>query len=274
MKPLRVGMIEYINALPFYAAFKTGAIKTEASFVTGNPSTLNQLLREEQLDLALISSSEYLKHLEKYTLLPQFCIGAFPAVMSVVLYTNCPLYELDNQIIAVTSQSQTSVDLLRILAFYFWGVNPQFTPLPSLSRAQKFKAFLLIGDECLTHPQFEGYTRIDLCEAWYHATALPFTFAVFAATDKAHEQKSGEIGQFMQQVQQSLNWSRAHPETIHALAKAQSSLSEEKITAYYSYLQYTMNNKQRQALERFGSYTANLADKAPLVTAVHHHPHM
>ena len=67
---LRVGSIDYINALPLNLPFRLGKMASHAEFVYGIPSQLNGLLREGELDAALTSSVEYLDG--EYQLLPDF----------------------------------------------------------------------------------------------------------------------------------------------------------------------------------------------------------
>lgn len=251
MVKLNVGIIEYINSLPFCAGIDLGHISLNANIIKGIPSKLNHLLQEGSLDLSLISCSEYLKYKEDYALVSGLCIGAFPKVMSVVLYTKKALYELDQETIVITKQSAASALLLKALAKEYWNINPIFKPLLDVDYAEQFNAFVLIGDDCLRKPEFPGYSRIDLCEAWYHATGLPFTFAVFAARREVQEKYPEDLDHCIEKIQASLHWAYQHPQEIERLAKEKSGLSSSIISEYFQVLRYRLTPKQKEGLDLF-----------------------
>ena len=278
---LKIGIIDYINALPFLAAFKSGAVSFPAQFVLGVPSALNRALRRGDLDISMISSAEFLHMPQRYALIPPYCIGASDKVMSVALYTRLPLKELDGALVAVTGQSSTSVELLRLLCTHYWKINPHFTIFSGnaidIAKLPACPAFLLIGDECLQNPHFPGYTTVDLAQAWHLATGLSFVFAVFAAnsaeravhiaenlTDDSQKNTSvlgserissqvtkAELAEFSHALGQALDWAKKNPALIHQMAIEKSRLSPEIISAYFQVLQHTMTPQHMQGLEKF-----------------------
>ena len=56
---MRVGRIRYINCFPVYGAIDRGLVSLGAPVVSGNPSDLNQLMADGQLDVSVISAVEY-----------------------------------------------------------------------------------------------------------------------------------------------------------------------------------------------------------------------
>src|ERR1700722_18819995 len=83
---LKIGIINYINAYPLFAGLLKKIIPIDAEFVAGTPTELNLLLREKKLDIALISSTEYLKNQNDYCPIPCFGISAKEEVKSVLFY--------------------------------------------------------------------------------------------------------------------------------------------------------------------------------------------
>lgn len=248
---LRVGAIDYINVLPFYAAFFKEVIDPGVELIRAVPSALNEQLYRGELDISPISSAEYLNHRELYELLPDFCIGAFNRVDSVCLYHKGSLQDLANQTIACTAQSATSSLLVKVMCHNFWHVKPRFELLPSIHTIHDYDAFLLIGDQCLEHPHVKGYHTLDLAQAWFHATGLPFTFAVFAVRKGVLEQHPEAVADFEQKLRESFAWASNHPEVILELAQQRCSRPIDHLRNYYNLLYYYFDAPQRKALDRF-----------------------
>ncbi len=242
----RIGMVEYINALPFHLPFRLGELTTNASITYGIPSALNAQLRAGDLDMALTSCAEYFDG--PYNLLPGFCIGAFKEILSVNLYTRT---ELDGATIALTHHSATSVALVKVLCHHFWRVEPTFVPLDREKPLTSYDAFLLIGDEALEQLTIPGYQTIDLAHAWYEATQLPFVFAVFAQRKGAQD--------YSEELEAALQWSEANRERLIHEAHQQSGLDPELIDRYYSLCCYRLGPKEREGLDLFQQLRENVS---------------
>ncbi len=251
MKKLRVGAIDYINVLPFYAAFFKGIIDPEVELVRAVPSVLNEQLHNGELDLSPISSAEYLKHRDEYDLLPDFCLGARTRVDSVCLYYKGSLQDIDNQTIGFTSQSASSSLLVKVMCHNFWNIKPKFTILPSIQHIHDYEAFLLIGDQCLEHPHVKGYQTLDLAQAWFHATGLPFTFAVFAVRKTVLKQYPEAVAAFEQKLRESFRWASTHSDAILELAQQRCSRPLDHLRRYYNLLYYHLDALQLKALDHF-----------------------
>lgn len=259
-------MIDFINSLPFTAPVDGGHVEMPANIVKGYPSQLNQGLFDKTLDLSFISCSEYLKNKSRYALVSDLCIGAFPEVMSVVLYTKKPLFELDHEVIAITKQSSTSVNLLKILCYHFWKIIPTFTAFDKVEEVTNYSAFLLIGDQSLHYSNFPGYSRIDLCKAWYYATGLPFTFAVLAARNEIVMSHAKAIESCVAKLHESLKWSINNLIEIEKLAEEKSGLASDVIHDYFKILHYQLNAKQKEAINRFESLMLQLPENSSTLT--------
>ncbi len=248
---LRVGALDFINALPFYAAFLKGIIDPGVELVQAVPSSLNQQLYQGELDLSLISTAEYLKHRDLYELLPDFCIGAHKRIESVCLYYQRSLRDLNGQTIGVTPQSASASLLVKVMCHTFWHLKPKFKTLSSIHSIRDYAAFLLIGDQCLEHPHVQGYHTLDLAQAWFHATGLPFTFAIFAVRKDSLQQQPEAIANFAQKLRDSFSWAAAHPEVILELAQQKCSRPVDHLRRYYNLLYYWFDASQKEALDRF-----------------------
>src|SRR5512136_1386721 len=112
---LRIGEIEYANCTPIFSVLKKDFDCADYRFIRGVPARLNAMLSREEIDLCPASSFEYGKSADKYYLLPGLSISSVGAVKSVLLFSRLPIGELDHQAIGLTAESDTSVNLLKII---------------------------------------------------------------------------------------------------------------------------------------------------------------
>lgn len=250
---LQLGMMRYINTLPFRVPLLEGAIKAPFNLVLDVPTSINHSLRTGEIDLALISTAEYLQHRDLYTLLPYFSISACQEVQSVLLYLKGELQQLDGAIIAITPESASSVLLLRLFCRHFWKVAPEFVPLHSLDAIDSYQAILLCGDTCLRNPKLPGFQALDMARIWYYATGLPFPFAVFAVRKDRLKTYGSEIEETIATLKACLHWSSSHPHHVQQHAMRACSLTRETVQAYYAYLSYIWDQPQQRGLDRFAS---------------------
>ncbi len=184
-KTERLGIVSYTNVAPLH----WGLSPWEGiEFVRGVPTELNQKLLSGDIDLTLISSIEFLRYRHFLKALPDFSISTLGPVRSVMLFHWEPWENLQRKKIAVTTDSATSVHLLKVLLKES-QLETTFVPMQPVLDAmlQHCDAALLIGDTALIEAVYRreigGRQPLitDLSEAWYALTKLPFTFAVWAS---------------------------------------------------------------------------------------------
>ncbi len=181
----RLGIVSYTNVAPLHWGLEPWK---GAEFVRGVPTELNRMLLNGEIDLTLISSYEFLRHSDELKALPDFSISTLGPVHSVMLFHWEPWDDLSGKRIALTTDSATSVQLLKVLLKES-GIEAEFVPMtPNLdTMLEGCDAALLIGDgaliEAVEPRKISGRTPLvtDLGEAWYGLTRLPFTFAVWAS---------------------------------------------------------------------------------------------
>ena len=185
---LRIGQIEYANCTPIFTALKARFDCGNYRFIGGVPTELNAMLGRGEIDVCPSSSIEYGKNPDSYFLLPDISISADGPVKSVLLFSRLPLEELNNRAIGLTTESETSVNLLRILLARKFGFTNAFerTPLPLPEALKTFSALLLIGDAALREGiGSSGFHVYDLGALWHAYTGLPFVFALWMVTREA-----------------------------------------------------------------------------------------
>ena len=170
LAPFRVGSVPYLNAVPL-----TRGLEDEIVFHP--PSRLAEMLRQGELDAALVSVTEVLFH-DAYDVLDEIAVASLGEVKSVFLAHRPPLAEVKE--VFCDAASLTSISLLRVLLAER-GLHPEFKTLASYDPAQLPDAALLIGNPALDYLQHpRDRTILDLGEAWFELSGLPFVYAVWA----------------------------------------------------------------------------------------------
>ena len=170
LAPFRVGSVGYLNAAPL-----TRGLEDEVIFTT--PAKLAEMLRRDELDAALVSTTEVLFN-DRYDVLDGIAIASLGEVLSVFLAHRRPL-EAAKEIFCDTA-SLTSVNLLKVLLAER-GLRPEFKPLPDYAVAGEQDFVLLIGNPALDFRRASHPHEIwDLGAAWFELTQLPFVYAVWA----------------------------------------------------------------------------------------------
>ena len=169
---LRIGCVKYLNARPLIYGWP-------GEVVFDHPSVLCERLASGQLDVALVSSFEFLRN-PVYTLVDGVSIASHGPVHSVFVAHAGELSEIEE--IEVDPASQTSVNLLRCLMAEN-GMNPKFVIRSRLiqraltPRLAKF----FIGDQAIRfRDESAGTFQFwDLGEEWQKRTQLPFVYALW-----------------------------------------------------------------------------------------------
>ncbi len=164
---LRIGCVQYLNARPLIHGWP-GEVHFD------HPSILCRELAAGQLDVALVSSFEYLRH-PVYAVVDQLAIASHGPVHSVILAHLGPLETLRE--VVLDPASETSVGLLRCLLGKR-GITAKFVDRGELSA---IRGQLLIGDQAIRFREQAGaeVQILDLGAAWRGATGLPFVYALW-----------------------------------------------------------------------------------------------
>jgi chorismate dehydratase len=187
---IRIGAVEFLNARPLTYGLNSEPW-CEVRFDV--PSVCARLLHEGHIDVGLIPAIELLRGPQPYEIVAGPVIACRGVVDSVALFSRVPVPEI--RTLALDTNSRASVGLLQVLCARHFGIAPTFIDaapdLPAMTR--QADAALLIGDPAFEAPWRElGLEKIDLGQAWWDMTGLPFVFAVWASrpgalTEDQHE---------------------------------------------------------------------------------------
>ena len=265
MTSVRIGMVNYINTAPIYEEWKTRALPADWRVTEAPPSTLNRLLAGDLLDLGFVSSHEYAARPEKYRILADLSISATGPVGSVFLFSDLPPAKLADRPVLLTSQSQTSVALTKIVLEEFIRVRPVyqvgevFGPEP-----REVSAVLAIGDEALRLSADGAYPyRLDLAEAWHQATGLPFVFAVFAAREEYARLQPATLRQVWQTLTDCRDRGRERLAEISRLVAPRIPMAETACHDYLRNIEHHLGPAHRKGLELFFTYLVRMGEAEP-----------
>lgn len=231
---LKIGQIQYANCTPLFHVLRERFPCSEYEFVAGVPAELNRMLLVGEIDVCPSSSIEYAYHPERYKILPQLSISSIGAVASVLLFSKVPMEKLNGHRISLSSESATSVNLLKILLGQRFGCSCSYEVVRPgvIDAGNDSSALLLIGDSAL-RSSFEKTDQFvyDLGEMWYAWTGYPFVFALWLCRNEVAE--GIELKKLARQLIQAKELVPECLEQITKLAKEVSWMGHDRLLAYW-----------------------------------------
>jgi chorismate dehydratase len=178
-RKIRVAAVSYLNTKPLIYGFENGMMKDEVQLITDFPARIANMLLDDEVDIALVPVAT-IPLLKEYYIISDYCIGTNGEVVSVCLFSDVPLEDIDT--ILLDYQSKSSVGLLKILLKDFWKINPQlvYATAGYEKDIEGKTAGLIIGDRAFMKREKSKYIY-DLGTAWVTMTGLSFVFAAWVA---------------------------------------------------------------------------------------------
>jgi len=226
----RLGRISYVNMAPVFYA-----LEADVEEVSGVPTELSRMLLAGDLDIAPIPSIEYARNADRFRILPRLCVSSEGAVESIQLVTRLPFGQVRS--VAVTSESATSVVLVRILL-----PRAEIVPL-----GMDADATLLIGDAALRSAFEDPTPHFDLGRLWLEKTGLPMVFAVWAAPEPIVD---GLI-ELEHALVASVRLARSEPERLATQASEVYGYPPGFLARYFEKLRYSFGPRERAGLYTF-----------------------
>jgi chorismate dehydratase len=246
LKLLRIGCVKYLNARPLVYGWP-GEVEFD------HPSALCQRLAKGELDVALVSSFEFLRN-PIYQIVDDVSISSDGPVYSVIVSHRSELSKIEK--IQLDPASETSVNLLRCLLAEL-GLNAHLThgrhagsSLPSASGAQ-----LLIGDQAIHFRQkyADEFRFWDLGEQWKKLIGLPFVYALWLIRPEVMDAKSSALRLRQLRDQNLANFDDLIAEVVAGVGDpGNRKMTREFVARYYSkYLQFGFGEREKQGLRAF-----------------------
>jgi chorismate dehydratase len=250
LKSLRIGCVKYLNARPLIHGW-------EGDVDFDHPSALCNKLAAGKLDVALVSSFEFLRN-PIYRIVDDVSISSDGPVYSVIVAHRGEIAEIEE--IELDPASETSANLLRCLLAER-GLNPHLGStgrqpfvvgsLPTTQSAQLF-----IGDQAIRFRREHAneFSFWDLGEQWQKFVGLPFVYALWLVRPEVTGPK-----QIANRLRALRDENLANLDALIADAVAEGAdpgqrkkVDREFLSSYYrEYLQFRFGEKEKEGLRVF-----------------------
>ncbi len=188
-KTIRIGYSPFISHTPITLYLEQTAQENDipVEISQGSQEEIRQMFFNDELDLALVSLSDYFQRPESY-ISSDVCICSEGLVRSVLLYGRV---QQPNQIrtIALYPTSETYILMTKILMAERFDVHPKFLFLDKTDKWEltDADAVLLVGDLALQQPpRGDSFSFVwDMGQRWTQWTGIPFIYNFWLAKDKA-----------------------------------------------------------------------------------------
>jgi cyclic dehypoxanthinyl futalosine synthase len=243
---LRVAAVGYLNARPLYEGLDREPASARVVLDCASPAEVARRVAEDEADVALMPVAGAAS-IGDLRVVRGAAIGARGRVRSVVLVGERPIDELEE--LAVDLSSRTSIVLARlVLRGRRQGREPRLVglgPKEAIASVGDRRGALVIGDPAL---EIEGRFPhvLDLAEAWWERTGLPFVFAAWF----------GRPGALHADDERLLDRARlAGLDRRDAIADEHAARTGLRASSLRSYLRdairYDLGDEERRGLERF-----------------------
>lgn len=236
--PLRVGAVRYLNARPLVEGWP--------EIILDHPAALCEQLANGDLDVALVSSFEFLRN-PIYTIVDGVSIASDGPVYSAFIAHQNGFAEIEE--VELDPRSATSINLVRCL---FGELNKRVLLVsgvrPNESFNEKRTARLLIGDQAIQFRQTHGdrYCYWDLGEQWKILCGLPFVYALWlirpgvAGADSIARRLRAQRDENMRRLDELIARQTAHAPAFCA-------------RYFHDYLNFEFGDREKEGLLRFRS---------------------
>ena len=258
---LRVGRIPFLVCAPFF--FNSVGRENEFSevaFIDGPPSAHCAGLKDGSIHLSPASSITFAQKPGAFVLSPSLCTSCSFEVRSVKLFSRYPIENLANKRIRMTSQSKTSVTLLKILLEKRYGLRPEY--VPGFAAESTDDACLLIGDLALEENERHRFAfGYDLGSLWQEWQGLPFVFGAWVISKDALQPRLKPVlDDYMVRLENGIREFRKNPSVALDLwlKKYPVNLPRPLIEDYFSVLDYRFTDERKQSLALFFKLAAEM----------------
>ena len=260
---LRIGCVRYLNARPLIRGWP-GDVEFD------HPSALCRRLARGELDVALVSSFEFLRN-PIYRIVDDISISSEGPVYSVVVAHRGNIFDIEE--IELDPASETAVNLLRcllaelrsearlvqrntgILPVGTAGVSPAVAESDSARSAQ-----LLIGDQAIGFRQSHTgeFQFWDLGQQWQKLVDLPFVYALWLIRPEVRDPK--RVADRLRALRDA-NLAKLDDliaEIVAGVADpGHPKLDQQFLVRYYrEHLRFSFGGKEKEGLRTFASLCA------------------
>lgn len=256
---MKLGCIDYLNCFPFYYHMLEKSPVKGVNIVPAVPSALNRMLKNGELDMSPVSAAVYAEMQNDVKLLPEFCLSSVGYVRSVVLISTMPIEYLDGKKVGMSTSSQTSVALLKILLQKYYGLQPEYVESPPFPELGELDAALIIGNDAMLPMKQKIPYIYDLGDLWMRHTGHPVVFAVFALRNESAGKWRTEIDDVLASYRQSLRCLEQERDDLMLKANQRYPvLDNDDLDIYYHLLKFNFTPGLKKALQFYFNESAEM----------------
>jgi len=252
---MKIGRIPYLNSVLFYDGLPEAAVRdgVELEFEALVPRGLSGAVVEDHIAAGPVPLVTTWDVADRYDPLVtpdgrgDFCIATVTKAHSILLFSKRPFDCLDGATVGVTTETSTSVRLMKVLFAEYWKVQPRrYTGV----NPENNDAFLLIGDEALVHRLgITGFVHVaDLGEVWSNWTSLPFVFARWVVR---RDVPANRREQLVRWIDESIEKAWPRVESVVAERGARLRMTPTQMRAYLEAFHFRMTPAEYEAIARF-----------------------
>jgi chorismate dehydratase len=238
---IKIGKFGFVNNyLPYYQLEQNGMQIIEAL-----PKQLAAMFETGEIDFAPVPSFYYIKNRAKLKSY-EFCVASKNCVLSVILVSNGKKLDSDTGPIAVTNQTVTSLNLLKII-LREKGLRNRIVVLKEGKASELLKRYnhaLVIGDEAIK-ARMTHEVVMDLGEEWHELTGYPMVFGISTS------RKEDDMSDINRKVMESVVWGEKNVDLIVSAAEKKFGIPVEFLARYFRALTFQMGAKEKRGLELF-----------------------
>ncbi|MBR6013810.1 MAG: menaquinone biosynthesis protein [Selenomonadaceae bacterium] len=266
----RIGHIGFLNVLPLTYGYKKN-FSAEIDLTDSVPAVVNEKMKNNLLDVSLISSIEYARQSKNLVMLPNFCVRADDEVTSIILVSRKPIEKLDGEKISITAKSATAHCLLKIILQEGYKISPVYD-VKNLTLEKLVPndsaAALFIGDDALKiflHKK-ENFLYYDLGHEWKKMTGKQMVYAVFAAQKSFAENYSGLLQNVCQKISQGFDYGlKNKTDAINSVLDEKNFTFDELNNYLGNVIKWNLTDEGIDALKTFYQFAhkINLLEEVP-----------
>ena len=244
---IRISAASYANTFPFLYGIEKQMDLETISLSLDVPAVCAEKLQSQEVDIGLIPVAK-LHSIPNASIISDYCIGAVGKVKTVLLMSKVPLDQIKE--VFLDSESRTSVNLVKVLAKYYWKKEWKWTDAPQrFPDAKNHESIVLIGDKTYAH--LNDYPFIyDLAEVWQVFTGKPFVFAVWVANCQLPndfiEAFNSALSFGLQNITASLD--------VYAQVEQKAALEDY----LNNYISYNLDAQKKEGMDLFLSYLESI----------------
>jgi len=260
---VKIGLVDFLNSQPIVDKLRTVAESKGWELVDGMPVEINRLIEEDGLDLAFVSSIIYANSPSHYKILPGLSISTSGPAGAIYLFSHLPLNKLNKEKIFLTSKSETSIKLGKLILEEFHEVYPEYsTGDVQAIQDVDFKAILATGDDALQFLEEGRYLyQYDLGDMWKRETGLPFVVSICVVRQQFCQENPEVTAEVHRELLRCRDEGCEELEEICARSAGRIPLSKSKCKEYLQGIEYDLNVEKRKSLQMFFNYLCKRRDK-------------